>query len=102
MRKGMSVVMVNTEKGRKFYEQTLPLLCSQPQALETAIAGNGCILNCPAYNHKKRAEFFRNLDQEDFSKLVFRLDRGMKLKGRIRKPFSMAKRLLRKLTGGVK
>lgn len=100
MRKGMSLVMVNTGKGRKFYEQALPLLHSEPQTLEKAIAGNGCILNCPSYNHKKRTAFFQNLDKEDFSRLVFRLDRGMKLKRRIRKPFSLAKRLLRKLTGG--
>jgi len=97
MRKGMSVVMVNTEKGRRFYEQALPLLHSEPQTLEKAISGNACILECPAYNQKKRAEFFQNVDREDFSKLVFRLDRGMKLRRMIKRPFSLAKRVIKKL-----
>lgn len=102
MRKGMSAVMVNTEKGRKFYEQTLPLLHSEPQTLEKALSGNACILNCPAYNHKKRKEFFRKVDTEDFSKLVFRLDRSTKLQRAVRKPFSAAKRFLKKIMRGRK
>lgn len=102
MQKGMSLVMVNTEKGRKFYEQTLPLLHSAPQTLERAISGNACILKSPVYNHKKRDEFFQNLDSEDFSDLVFRLNRNIKLHSRVLYPFSRAKNLLRRLLRGVK
>lgn len=97
MRKGMSLVMVNTEKGRRFYEQTLPIIHSEPQTLEKAISGNKCILNSPQYDHKKREQFFAKVDTEDFSKLVHRLDRGRKIKGYIKKPLSLAKRTLKKL-----
>jgi len=97
MKNGMSVVMVNTEKGQKFYKQTLPLLHSEPQTMERAISGNACILKCPSYNHKKREEFFRKVDTEDFSKLVFRLERGIELRRRIRRPFPLVKHILKKL-----
>lgn len=100
MRKGMSVVMVNTEKGRRFYEQALPLLHSEPQTLGKAISGNFCILSCPTYDKKRRAEFFRNVDKEDFSKLVFRLERGIMLRQRIRSLLSLPKRVLKKLIRG--
>ncbi len=92
MEKGMSLVMVNTEKGRQFYEQAKPLLHSEAQTLEKAIAGNACILNSPIYDRKKRDEFFRCVDTEDFSKLVFRLGRADEIKRKIRRPFHLAKR----------
>jgi coenzyme F420-reducing hydrogenase beta subunit len=74
MYKGMSVVMVNTEKGANFYKQTLPLLHSEPQSLEKAISGNACILHSPEFNHEKRSAFFRRIKNEDFSKVVFGLE----------------------------
>lgn len=100
MRKGMSLVMVNTEKGRQFYEQTRPLIHSETQTLEKAISGNKCILCSPQYNHKKRAEFFARVDKEDFSKLVHRLDRGEKVKGCMKKPLRWAKRAAKKMLKG--
>jgi coenzyme F420-reducing hydrogenase beta subunit len=74
MRMGMSLVMVNTEKGVDFYEQVLPLLHAGSQPLEKAVSGNACILHSPEFNHEKRSEFFRRIDNEDFSKVVFDLE----------------------------
>jgi coenzyme F420-reducing hydrogenase beta subunit len=74
MRMGMSVVMLNTAKGSDFYEQALPLLHTEPQSLATAVSGNACILSSPQFNHEKRGEFFRRIDNEDFSKVVFDLE----------------------------
>jgi coenzyme F420-reducing hydrogenase beta subunit len=74
MKKGMSVVMVNTEKGADFYRKTLPLLHSEPKSLEKAISGNAGVLSCPAFAHEKREEFFRRIENEDFSKVVFDLE----------------------------
>jgi coenzyme F420-reducing hydrogenase beta subunit len=75
MEKGMSVVMVNTEKGADFYRRALPLLYSEPQSLEKALSGNACILSSPVFNHEKREAFFRRIENEDFSKVVFDLER---------------------------
>lgn len=98
MYKGMSLVMINTEKGRQFYQQTLPLIYSESQTLKIALAGNSCILNSPVYNYKKRAKFFAKVDTKDFSKLVHQLDRSIKIKKCIQKPFSLAKRIIIKIT----
>lgn len=80
LEKGMSLVMINTEKGRRFYHQTSPYIHSEEQTLEKAISGNSCILSCPKYNHNKRKKFFEQIDQEDFSKLVRRLGRRPRIK----------------------
>lgn len=97
MQNGMSVVMVNTKKGQKFYKETLPLIHSESSTLEQAVSGNGCILTCPKYNHKKRAEFFQCADKEDFSKLVFRLERGQTIRNTLLKPFSLMRRIAKRI-----
>lgn len=97
MEKGMSVVMVNTEKGRRYYERTLPYLHSEPQTLQAALDGNGCILNCPTYYPKKRDEFFRRIDTEDFSKLVRRLNRDQELKLGVHRLLSRGKHAVKKI-----
>lgn len=103
LRKGMSLVMVNTEKGRRFYGEALGRLHSQAQTLEQAVAGNPRILRSPKYDWKKRAEFFSNVDTEEFSHLVFRLDRGRKIRDNIRDqmkaPLRLAKRAVTKCLG---
>jgi len=74
MKKGMSLVMINTEKGAAFYEQTLSLIHSEQSTLEIAASGNGCIYNATKFNHKKRSEFFKRIENERFSDLVFDLE----------------------------
>lgn len=100
MEKGMSLVMVNTEKGRRYYERTLSYLHSESQTLETALAGNGCILNCPTYYPEKRAEFFRRMDSEDFSKLVWRLNWKREIVNRVHKGLSLLKRAVKRILRG--
>lgn len=102
IQKGMSLVMVNTEKGRRFYEETLPLIHSESQTLEQAIAGNPCILVSPKYDHKKRTKFFAKIDTVPFSKLVLRLNRSVTVRAAIKKPFILAKRSIKKLLKGTK
>lgn len=95
MQKGMSLVMVNTEKGRQFYAQACALLHSETQSLDKAIAGNDCILSSPKFYPKKRAAFFRDIDSEDFSKLVVRLNRGKAFRLYIRRHFSSFKHTIK-------
>ena len=98
LEKGVSLVMVNTEKGRRFYQKTLPLLHSAPSDLQTAISGNRCIVECPQFNHKKRAQFFRYVDSEPFSHLVRRLNRDSVLWNMARRMLRGVKRATRRLT----
>jgi len=74
IKKGISLAMTNTEKGHDFYKKTLPLLHSEPSALEQAVEGNACIYNTPKFNHEKRNEFFRRIENESFSDVVFELE----------------------------
>lgn len=101
MEKGMSLVMVNTQKGRDFYERTLGYLHSEPQTLERALAGNACILNCPSVDHEKRGEFFRRMEAEDFSRLVGRLNRGAEARRRVRAALSRARRAASRVAPGL-
>ena len=97
MEKGMSVVMVNTEKGRRYYERALPYLHSEPQSLQMVLKGNACIQKCPTYYPKKRDEFFRCIDTEDSSKLVKRLNRSQELKRRVHRLLSRGKPVVKKI-----
>jgi hypothetical protein len=67
-------VLLNTEIGVNFYAQALPLLYSEPQSLEKATSGNAHLSRCPEFDHAKRSEFFRRIENEDFSKVVFDLE----------------------------
>jgi len=91
MEKGLSVVMVNTGKGTDFYAEALPFLHSESQTIEKAISGNSCILRSVKINHEKRDEFFRRIENEEFSKVVFDLE------GTIY--FQMLKRMIKKWLG---
>ena len=72
MFKGISVVMVNTEKGAMFYEKTLPLLYSEKRCFGEALEGNSNLVACAKYaSAERRAEFFRRIETEDFSKVVW-------------------------------
>lgn len=74
MKKGISLAMVNTDRGKAFYGKTLPLIYSELSTLELAVKGNVCIYNSPKFNHDKRNEFFARIDSESFSELVFDLE----------------------------
>lgn len=100
MEKGMSLVMINTEKGRRFFSETLPLIYAEPQTLETAISGNGCILRSPKVDHNMREKFFANIDNETFSSLVYKLVQREKRKMFLQKCFgSVCQTLKRKRMG---
>ncbi|MCL1819738.1 MAG: Coenzyme F420 hydrogenase/dehydrogenase, beta subunit C-terminal domain [Oscillospiraceae bacterium] len=56
-RKGVSLVMVNTEKGRNMMEKLPPEYTIAPRPLSEAVAGNPRLIKPPAHN-PKRDEFF--------------------------------------------
>lgn len=100
MQKGFSVVLLNTDKGVKFYNEVLPLLHSEDSTFEQALIGNDCILNTPKFNHEKRAELFRRINNgENFTTVVFDLERTNKTAVKVR---SVAKKVFAKLPESVK
>lgn len=72
MKKGISLVMVNSEKGRVIFESIKPQIHAERNTLEKAIEGNPCITE-PAPMGKHRHEFFEFIDKEDFESLVWHL-----------------------------
>lgn len=68
--KGTSVVLVNSRKGREFFDQLVPKMkkCKE-ETLDSAIKGNPVIVR-PYKLHKNRETFFKCLDSIDFSELT--------------------------------
>jgi coenzyme F420-reducing hydrogenase beta subunit len=83
---GISLVMVNSRKGAVLYNDIQSRIYSEPSTLEQAISGNWNILNSTPCD-ERRNEFFRRIDTEDFSKIVWDLtglSRPRRLKNDIR------------------
>jgi len=69
---GVSVVLINSEKGHLLLNWAEENLFIENHTLEEATSGNPCILN-PASMGERRTEFFKRIDNEDFSKVVWDL-----------------------------
>lgn len=70
--KGISVVLINSEKGNMYFAQAKERLYFEYHTLDEAITGNGCLLNSAPMG-KKRALFFEQIDSLDFTQLVWML-----------------------------
>lgn len=69
---GVSLVLINSEKGQRLFEKSRSSFYVNERRLEEATKGNPAILNrIPEGKH--RQEFFANIDDVPFSKLVWRL-----------------------------
>lgn len=68
--KGTSVILVNNEKGKKWFEEikgTAKIVEETP--LEAAVAGNTSLVKSPK-NHVSRNQFFKNLSTRRFGELA--------------------------------
>jgi coenzyme F420-reducing hydrogenase beta subunit len=104
MHDGISLVMVNTDKGQKFYQDALPLLHSEKRDFGEAKQGNSNLYACAKYaDTETRARYFKRIETEDFSRvtLEFLGRTGLKwqLKRRFDKPFRLLKRIAKKILG---
>lgn len=72
--KGTSVVLVNSEKGRKLLALSREKLVLHKRSLEEVVAGNSCLLNV-AKPGKYRDYFFKNMERCRFDELVIRIDK---------------------------
>ena len=70
--KGISVILVNTEKGRDYLKTVQDKLFLEKHTYEEASDGNGCLLK-PASMGKHRQEFFDKVDNTEFETLVWNL-----------------------------
>lgn len=93
---GTSVVLVNSEKGRKLLAMSQEKLVLHKRSLEEVIAGNSCLLNV-AEPGKYRTYFFEHMDYCRFDELVIRIDKKserLPVKIRIRQLLGRCKRAL--------
>lgn len=72
--KGTSVVLVNSEKGRKLLALAQETIVVHKRSLEEVIAGNSCLLNV-AEPGKYRDFFFKNIDRYPFDELLIKIDK---------------------------
>jgi hypothetical protein len=83
---GISLVMINSPKGANLYNHIQSNIHSEPSTLEKAVTGNANISRSTSYD-ERRNEFFRRIDTEKFSKVVWDLtgiSRFRRLKNDIR------------------
>ena len=66
--KGVSLILVNSDKGRSFLNECLGEIESFESDLESALKGNPCIVKS-VRPHKNREQFFRDLDSIKIDKL---------------------------------
>lgn len=66
---GVSLILVNSEKGERWIEQIKERMLVYEVSVERMVSGNGR-LKSPDKGHVKRKEFFNRYMNEDFEKLV--------------------------------
>lgn len=69
--KGTSLVLIHSNTGKKIFKDIQNNIFMASTTLESAIAGNPCIIK-PVLPHVKRKKFFNNIDDKDFSLLINR------------------------------
>lgn len=71
--KGTSVVIINSDKGKKYFETATDVLYSENSTLEQVTKGNACLFNI-ATKGKYREYFFKKADKMDFIDLIHKID----------------------------
>ena len=70
--KGISVILVNTQKGEEYLEKVKGNLFIERHTYEEVSSGNGCLLTS-AKMGTHRKEFFERINNTEFEKLVWEL-----------------------------
>ena len=98
--KGTSLVIVNSDKGMRLFDEIKPNIEWKEFTIEDAIAGNPALLSSLEASRSDRKEFFEALDTMPFDKVVskfFPMPTFKKeLMKKIKSPFRKAKRILRR------
>ena len=67
--KGVSLIMLNNDKGKTFFEETKELLVYHKRTFEEALAGNMPMIKSSS-RPKERDTFYEDYEKMDFNKLV--------------------------------
>jgi len=67
--KGTSLILINSSKGEQLFSQITDKLYYKATTLESAVAGNPCIIK-PVAPHKKREQFFKEIDNKTLVELI--------------------------------
>lgn len=67
--KGISLVCINSNKGKNLFESVLNKIETRNSNIEDAIFENKCIINS-VKRHSKSNTFYKKIENEDFDKLV--------------------------------
>lgn len=67
--KGTSLILINSEKGKRFFELVKATIFFEECTFNEALGSNACIFESPSPN-PHRASFFRDLDKMPFDKLI--------------------------------
>ncbi|MCD4669777.1 MAG: Coenzyme F420 hydrogenase/dehydrogenase, beta subunit C-terminal domain, partial [Actinomycetia bacterium] len=67
--KGTSLILINTTKGKKVFEECKNLMNCIESAIDWAITGNACLAK-PCISHKDRSIFFKALNNKTFEKVL--------------------------------
>lgn len=67
---GVSLVMVNSMKGKDLFNSSMGMMVVEEKTLEEALNGNPAILNCAKFA-SGREEFFERIENEPFSKVIW-------------------------------
>lgn len=68
---GTSLVMINSEKGKKYFQKIKGKLYAKERSFEEACAGNKCIYNSPVFNNRCQ-EFWEDIDSLDIVENILR------------------------------
>ena len=71
--KGTSVVLINSDKGREFFNNISDLIFATDSSLEQVKKGNACLFN-KAEEGKYSEYFYKNFEKKDFIDLINKID----------------------------
>ncbi len=67
--KGISVLMINSKKGKKFFDKIIPYIVYEMKDIKDAVSKNPCILYCVPKGRNRRM-FFDNFEKMSFAENV--------------------------------
>jgi coenzyme F420-reducing hydrogenase beta subunit len=89
MAKGLSLILINSEKGKNLFNSIEKKITYKTTALSSIINNNGQ-LSHPSIKPRKREYFFSNFNRLSFKKLISRIYPKMVMKQRIKKLLLMS------------
>lgn len=93
---GTSVVLVNSLKGKAFFQQIAKKIKMEPVSLESVLAGNAALVHPLPKSRVDRSQFFERIGREDFGRVVDSMVAPERLswKGRLKQILRVGRRAM--------